>query len=95
MWRKVCGGSERVPAYLEQVSSLTTGGRAERSYWAERAPEVDVGEQRTGGQQQGGSLRESRRTLNSLTYAGWKLCQDEILLSRANSNTLSELEHYF
>lgn len=50
-------------AYLEQVSSLPTGGRAERSYWAERAPEVDVGEQRTGGQQQGGSLRESRRTL--------------------------------
>lgn len=50
-----------VCAYLEQVSSLTTCGRAERSYWAESAPEVDVGQQRTGGQQQGGSLTKRRR----------------------------------
>lgn len=47
--------------YLEEVSSLTTRGRAERSDRAERAPKVDVGQQRTRGQQQGGSLRESRR----------------------------------
>lgn len=41
---------------LEQMGSLAPGGRAERSHRTEGAPEVDVGQQRTGSQQQSGSL---------------------------------------
>lgn len=70
-------------AYLEQVGSLATCGRAERSYWAERAPEVDVGEQRTGGQQQGGSLREGRRT------------QIHLFMEETGQTVLYKLDHYF
>lgn len=43
---------------LEQVASLAPCGRAQGSHRTERAPEVNVGQQRTWGQQQGGCLRK-------------------------------------
>lgn len=45
---------------LKQVRSLAARGRAEGSDRTERAPEVDVGQQRAGSQQHSGSLRSKR-----------------------------------
>lgn len=51
---------------LEQVSSLAPCGRAERSDRTERAPEVNVGQQRTWSQQQSGCLRRQMSSTNSV-----------------------------
>ena len=51
-------------------SLLATGGRAEGSHRTERAPEVDVGQQGAGSQQQGGSLRgQEEKVMDELQIA--------------------------
>lgn len=52
---KAITGGGRGP-HLEQVGSLAACGGAEGGHGTQRAPEVDVGQQRTGSQQESWSL---------------------------------------